>query len=316
MRKRKGRFAAGAALLLIVAMLSACSQVAPEGADRSLTDMTGREIQLSGPVERVVALTPADCEILYALGAGDLLVGRGEYCDYPAEALALPAVQSGADINLEQIIALQPQVVLMSTMGHSDEQVKALQDTGAAVVVTDAKDIEGVYTAIRLIGSVVGKDTEAEKLVGDMQESFSSVGEKAAARGGEDKKSIYFEVSPLEYGLWTGGKGSFMDEIAAMLGLENVFGDVEGWAEISEEQVIQRNPDYIVTITMYYGEGPTPVEEIMSRPAWQNMQALQTGQVYNANNDEISRPGPRLAQAAEMLYELIYEGGAAQAQAS
>ena len=89
----------------------------------TLTDMTGREITLDAPAERVVALTASDCEILYALGAGDLLVGRGEYCDYPAEVLDVPSVQSGYDTNIEQIIALEPQVLLMSTMAQTEEQV-------------------------------------------------------------------------------------------------------------------------------------------------------------------------------------------------
>ena len=79
----------------------------PEAEDTAstvtLTDMTGREITLDAPAERVVALTAADCEILYALGAGDLLVGRGEYCDYPAEVLDVPSVQSGYETNIEPV---------------------------------------------------------------------------------------------------------------------------------------------------------------------------------------------------------------------
>ena len=122
----------------------------PEAEDTAstatLTDMTGREITLDAPAERVVALTASDCEILYALGAGDLLVGRGEYCDYPAEVLDVPSVQSGYDTNIEQIIALEPQVLLMSTMAQTDEQVQQLEAAGVRVVVSDAQDIEGTYT--------------------------------------------------------------------------------------------------------------------------------------------------------------------------
>ena len=123
----------------------------------TLTDMTGREITLDAPAERVVALTASDCEILYALGAGDLLVGRGEYCDYPAEVTEIPAVESGSDTNIEQIVELQPQVLLMSTMSQTDEQVQQLEAAGVHVVVSDAQDIEGVYTAIHMIGELVGK---------------------------------------------------------------------------------------------------------------------------------------------------------------
>ena len=98
-----------------------------------------------------------------------------------------------------------------------------------------------------------------------------------------------------------------MDEVAQLLGLRNAFDDVEGWAEISEEQVIERAPDYIVTIAMYFGEGPTPEEEIMSRTGWAEIPAVANEKILNLQDNELSRPGPRLAQGAEMLYDLIHE---------
>ena len=272
----------------------------------TVTDMGGREITLKEPASRVVALTAADCEILYAIGAGETLVGRGEYCDYPAEVFDVPSVQSGYETNIEQIIALEPQVVLMGTMAQSVEQVEALEKAGIAVVVSDAQDIEGVYTAIRMIGKLMGYDDNAEALVAGMQDTFAELKE---ASKGDGSESIYFEVSPLQWGLWTAGTGTFMDEITQMLGLKNAFSDVEGWGEISEEQVIERAPDYIVTITMYFGEGPTPVEEIMSRAGWEKIPAVANGRILNLQNNELSRPGPRLADGAKMLCEFIYGTG-------
>ena len=269
----------------------------------TVTDMGGREITLKEPASRVVALTAADCEILYAIGAGETLVGRGEYCDYPAEVFDVPSVQSGYETNIEQIIALEPQVVLMGTMAQSVEQVEALEKAGIAVVVSDAQDIEGVYTAIRMIGKLMGYDDNAEALVAGMQDTFAELRE---ASKGDGSESIYFEVSPLQWGLWTAGTGTFMDEITQMLGLKNAFSDVEGWGEISEEQVIERAPDYIVTITMYFGEGPTPEEEIMSRAGWEKIPAVANGRILNLQNNELSRPGPRLADGAKMLCEFIY----------
>ena len=269
----------------------------------TVTDMGGREITLKEPASRVVALTAADCEILYAIGAGETLVGRGEYCDYPAEVFDVPSVQSGYETNIEQIIALEPQVVLMGTMAQSVEQVEALEKAGIAVVVSDAQDIEGVYTAIRMIGKLMGYDDNAEALVAGMQDTFAGLKE---ASKGDGSESIYFEVSPLQWGLWTAGTGTFMDEITQMLGLKNAFSDVEGWGEISEEQVIERAPDYIVTITMYFGEGPTPEEEIMSRAGWEKIPAVANGRILNLQNNELSRPGTRLADGAKMLCEFIY----------
>ena len=276
----------------------------PETAETAvtLTDMTGREITLDAPAERIVALTASDCEILYALGAGDLLVGRGEYCDYPAEVLDVPSVQSGYETNIEQIIALEPQVLIMSTMAQTEEQVQQLENAGIRVVVSDAQDIDGVYTAINMIGTLTGKQDEAASVVESMQKTFDEI----KANAGDGSKTVYFEVSPLEYGLWTAGANTFMDEIATMMGLKNCFSDVEGWAEISEEQVLARNPDYIVTISMYYGEGPTPVEEIASRAGWENVTAVKDGKILNLQNNELSRPAPRLAEGAKALYDFVY----------
>lgn len=285
------------ALLLTALMLlsAGCAQAT------SLMDMYGREVVLDASATRIVALAPSDCEILCALGAEDLLVGRGAYCDYPESILDVPVVETGENTNLEQIIALQPQVVLMADMAQTAEQVQALEDAGIRVVLSDANDIEGVYTAIRMIGQLTGLEGEAEALVADMQATFDGI----AAQSEETGKTVYFEVSPLEYGLWTAGANTFMDELASLCGLTNAFADVEGWAAISEEQVLERDPDYIVTISMYYGEGPTPVEEIMGRAGWEGLTAIQNGDVFNADLNEISRPGPRLKDAALALYAFV-----------
>lgn len=288
-------------LFLALAMALSLTAVFAESTAVTVTDMAGREIALDAPATKVVALTASDCEILAALGAEDTLVGRGEYCDYPESILEVPAVQSGADTNLEQIIALEPQVVIMAKMAQTEEQVAALEEAGIRVVVSDAQDIEGVYTAIRLIGALVGRNDEAEAMVADMQSAFADIAAKSENTG----KTVYFEVSPLQWGLWTAGKGTFMDELATLCGLTNAFADVEGWAEISEEQVLERDPDYIVTISMYYGEGPTPVEEIKSRAGWEGLKAVQNDAILNADSNEISRPGPRLKDAAETLYQFV-----------
>ena len=294
------------AALVLIGGLSALA----EGAGITVTDMHGREITLTEPVTRIVAMQPSDCEILCAIGCEDALVGIGQYCDYPASIAGLPVVQSGQETNVEEILALNPQVVLMNDMSQSEEQVRQLEENGVKVVVSMATDIEGVYYAIRMIGSLMGKEDAAEAVVADMQGTFEDIRGKSADEG----KTVYFEVSPLQWGLWTAGKGTFMDELASICGLTNAFADVDDWASISEEQVIARDPDYIVTITMYYGEGPTPVEEILGREGWQDMKAVKNAQVFNASDSNaLSRPGPRLKDAAVELFYFIT--GAADAEA-
>jgi iron complex transport system substrate-binding protein len=265
----------------------------------TVTDMKDRVIALDAPVERVIALTAANAEIVYALGAGDLMVGRGEYCDYPAEVFDVETIGSGANTNIEQIIALDPDVIFMDTMAQTIEQNEQIEQAGIAAVVTEASDISGTYESILLIGTVLGKDAEAQALVDGMKAAFADIAENQVSG------TIYFEVSPLEYGLWTAGKGTFMDEVAVSMGLTNVFGDVEGWAEISEEQVLERNPDYIVTVGMYFGDGLRPDEEIYARPAWQGISAVANNGVINIDDNSLARPGPRLADGAKQLHNFV-----------
>lgn len=314
MKKRMRKIISFMLVVLLCVGMTACNSSKQEESSqsteetgkagtRTVTDVTGHTLEVPENLERVVVLSAGECEIVYALGCGDLVVGRGEYCNYPEEVEKVTAIQSGSETNIEQIIALNPQLVIMSEMDQDMEQVTALEKAGIPVCMNRGSDIEGAYASIRKFGEVLGCEENAEKLVTGMQDTFADLQEKVK---GKEGASVYFEVSPLEYGLWTSGNNTYMNEIAEMLGLKNVFDDVEGWAEISEEQVIERNPDYIVTITMYFGEGQTPEEEILGRKAWQDMTAIKEGHVYNANSDQISRPGPRLADAAQMLYDFVY----------
>lgn len=288
------------ALLLAALLVMSMTAIA----EVKVTDFAGKEVTLDKAVERIVVLTPSDCEILYALGAGDLVVGRGTYCDFPAEAAQKEEVKSGKDMNLEQIIALKPDVVVLAKMGHTEEQVQALENAGIKTIVSDAQDIAGVYACIEMLGALVGREQEAAALVGDMKSAFEDV---IARVNGREAGTVYFEVSPLQYGLWAACSHTFMNELAQMLGLENIFGDLEGWQSVSEEQVISEDPTFIVTTSMYFGEGPTPMEEIMGREGWKEMTALTEGNIINADSNEITRPGPRLVEAIEQLYTFVYE---------
>ncbi len=295
------------AVLLFVGCQEGKDTAGQEGALR-IRDMMGREVVLSEPATRVVALSPSDCEILYAIGGEDTLVGRGAYCDYPAQVEDIPQVQSGYDMNLEEIIALEPQVVFMTIMAQTQEQVEALERAGIRVITLNAQDIQGVYEAISIIGQTVGCQEGADALISEMETGFASlsVEAKARAEAGNGEKTVYFETSPLEWGLWTAGTGTFLDEISTMLGLTNLFKDVEGWATISEEQVLARDPAYIVSIGGMEPDGPGSISEILHREAWADVEAIKSQQVFCMDSDMLTRPGPRLVQGARSLFALVY----------
>lgn len=283
---------------LFLALLMAFSLTAATAETAVVTDMFGREVTLTGPITRVIALEPSDCEILYALGCGDALVGRGKYCDYPADVLELPAVQSGTDLNLEEILALNPQVVIATGMFHLEEQISLLEQNGVKVIGTDANSISEVYDSIRLLGGIMDKAAEAEVIIADMQAAFSDI----AAKSEKTDKTIYFEVMPLEWGLWSAGTGTFMHELAELCGMQNAFADIEGWEPVSEEQVIERNPDYIVLVT---GMGESAPDEVKARDGWGDMDAVRNNRIYNADSYMLTRPAPRLKDAAVELYNFL-----------
>ncbi|MBR5070636.1 MAG: ABC transporter substrate-binding protein [Oscillospiraceae bacterium] len=321
MKKNRSIAALILLMVMVMAILSGCGKKEPEPeptpepepVDTSIvfTDMAGREVRLEKAAEKVVALEPSDCEILFAIGAGNTLVGRGEYCDYPAQVMDIPSVQSGYETNIEAVIELGPEVVIMTKMAQTEDQINAFENAGIKVIMTDAQDINGIYECVNMIGKATGKEDAAANVVSQMKSAFDSIKKEGAGQG----KTVYFEVSPLQWGLWAAGSGTFMDEAAQMLGLTNIFGDQAGWLEVSEEQVISADPDYIVTITMYYGEGPTPVEEICSRPGWEKLKAVVNEDIINIQDNSLSRPSPRLVDGITAMNEFIEESLAQDAAA-
>lgn len=300
-------------LLLCALMLCACLPALAEDG-LTVTDMLGREITLAAPADRVVVLMPADAEILWALGAADAVVGIGTYCATPEEIAVmegideLPVVDSGYVTNVEEILKLEPQAVILTKMGHSEDLVNSLAAGNVQVVVTDAQDLAGVYDAILLIGAVVGKADEAQALVNDMRTELEEISRQA----GETGKTVYVEESPLEWGLWAAGTGTYMDDLAAICGLTNIFADLEGHQAVSEEQVLARDPDVIVTMSMYYGYGDLPDDEIKGRVGWENVSAVQNGAVIYDPSNAVALPGPRLVDVAKLLLELVTAEDAAQ----
>ena len=141
-------------------------------------------------------------------------------------------------------------------------------------------------------------NAEAEAIIADMKTTF----EEISAKSEKTDQTIYFEVMPLEWGLWSAGKGTFMHELAEICGMHNAFDDLEGWQPVSQEQVIERNPDSIVLVT---GMGATAIDEVKSRDGWGEMDAVKNNKIYNADSYKLTRPAPRLKEAAIELYNFL-----------
>lgn len=292
-------------MLMCVGMLwPVHSSVNAQSESVIVEDAFGHEINLANPAKKIVTLQPSDAEILVALGLGERIIGRGMYVDFPIEEVEnIPTLGTGTEINVEEIIALQPDLVIADQISLPEDEYKMLLETGIEVLMIKTSDIDEIYNTIGLIAKATGEEAEGEILVNSMRNLFELI--RTESEKHELSGSVYFEVSPLEFGLWTAGSNTFMNEIANIIGLHNIFEDVESWSEISEEQVIERNPDYIVTISMPSETTPDPIVEIKERKGWESITAVTNNHIVLADSNEMSRPGPRLVQAAKLLYEYI-----------
>ncbi|TYR80887.1 ABC transporter substrate-binding protein [Priestia megaterium] len=301
------------ALLLVV--LAACGgnneadqkekdpQQTEQTAEQSVTlkDARNKEITLEKQPKRIVSLMPSNTEIVYELGLEKELVGVTSNDDYPASVEEKEQV-GDMNVNAEKVIALNPDLVLAhgSSMGLSDEAFKQIENAGIALfVVKDATDFNTAYESIESIGKLTGKTEEAKKTVSDMKEKVAAIEEKAKTIKNEDRKKVWIEVSPAPE-IYTTGKGTFMDEMLSMIGAENVAGNEEGWVKLSEEKVVELNPDTIVTT--YQGD----TNEIVNRPAWSDITAVKEKQIAHLDPNKTNRPGPRIVEGLEELAKAVY----------
>lgn len=267
-----------------------------------ITDTSSKEVIFTKLPEKVISLIPAATETIYDLNSQDKLIAVDSYSNYPSATETITKLETNTGLNVESIVSLNPDVVFMSKMGQTIEQYNNLTNAGIKVVMVDASSIEETYTMINLIGKVLGKEKESSKIVNQMKLDFEDLKNSVSD---EESKTVYYEISPLEYGLWTSGNNTFENEIMKMLNINNIFLDVAGWAQVSEEQVLIKNPEYIITTTKDYGDTKA-VDEILNRKNWNNIKAVKSKQVYNIDPDIMSRPTKRLVEGAKELKKLIY----------
>lgn len=264
-----------------------------------VTDDMGKAIRFEKVPETVVSLQPSNTEILFALGVGDKIVGVTQFDNYPEEAKTIERVSDSVNINAERIIELNPDVVFAYTVGEK-ESIQPLLAAGIPVfVIRSASSFEDVYGDIMQIAEVMGVKEKGEELVKRIKGQVERVAEKVKD---VPQKSLYLEISPAP-DLYTTGKNTFQHEILTKAGVINAFGDLEGWVKVSEEEIIRRNPDLIATTVHYV---PDPVQEIKERPGWNQLKAVQNGEVYLLDEVIMTRPGPRIGEAVELVAKMAY----------
>jgi len=265
---------------------------------RDVTDEAGRRLKVSAQVERVVSLAPNLTEIVYAVGAGKKLVGDTSYCDYPPEAKEVAKVGDTMTPNIESIVALHPQLILVSTASQLEAFTRQMEQQNIPIYVTDPHDLEGVFRTIQNIGELLGEKEHAAQVVGDLRRRADAVGTAV-----KDKKpvSVFYQVSPKP--LYTAGRDSYITDLIHRAGGRSVTADVpEAWPKYSDEAALASQPEAIITASFdsMSKEGMEIADSLKKSPA------AKAGRVYGINGDYLSRPGPRLVNGLEEMARRLH----------
>jgi iron complex transport system substrate-binding protein len=272
----------------------------------SVTDDAGITYTFEGPVDSIVSLAPSITEIVYFVDAGDLLIGRTDYCNYPEEVSEVASIGGYYSPDVELIVSLEPDVVLADSIQVDTGDVAYLQSLGMTVIVIDSEDIDDILESILLIGEITGNLDAAVEGVAGLRARVDAVVDTIAAAGisDEDKPSVLHLTwyDPL----WTIGQGSFLNIVIETAGGVNIFGDVTtSDFEADLEQAVSRNPD-VITVVSDHGSETSFYYVLAEGSPFVETNAYINGDVYIVDSDLVCRPGPRIVDALELYAKLLY----------
>lgn len=265
----------------------------------AVIDDYGRTIQIRGVPDRIVTVAPTPTEIVFAVGAGDLVVGVDDYSDYPSETASLPKV-GNIELNTEMILALRPDLIISSDLVPI-AQLQQIDAQGIPYIILAARSIEDVFKDIRLVGFITGHVSEANAVVEQLEGRVAAVTAKTLAEN-VTKPRVYVEYYPM----WTYGPGSFGDDLIRLAGGANVASNTSAeYVVVTDEFVIAQDPEIIV-YTIGSNFNGTTAETISERTGWSGISAVVSGNIHPIDDNLISRYGPRIVDALEQLAELVH----------
>lgn len=282
-------------LLLVAALLAgAAAQAQPR---MQVSDDDGRLVSLSQPARRIVSLAPHLTELLFAAGAGERVVGVAAYSDYPAAARALPRIGDSAQLDLERIVALRPDLIVVWRDGNSAQQLDRLAALKLPVYASQIHHMADIESTLRRLGTLAGTSDAADTAARSFADRVSQLRARYAQR---TSLRIFYQIwhRPL---LTVNGR-HLISEALALCGARNVFADLPLLTPtISEEAVLQADPDAIVTGSVD-PQGPDNLD------GWRRLRALRAardGRLIVVNPDTLHRPSPRVVDGAQELCDKL-----------
>jgi iron complex transport system substrate-binding protein len=265
---------------------------------REFTDEAGRKVRVPRDVSRIVSLAPNLTEIVYAVGAGSRLVGDTEYCDYPAEAKTVAKVGDTMHPSIERIIALHPQLVLVSTASQLEAFTKQLDEQRIAVYVTNPRVLEEIFLSIKTLGDLLGNQAQATTLVTELRKRTDAV--EAAIKPVKPLR-VFYQVSDKP--LYTIGRDAYLTDLVRRAGGVSVTADVpSAFPRFSDEAALATRPEAIILPT---GGSMGSANSTVASPLINSL-AVLNNRVYKINDDHLSRPGPRIVDGLEEMARALH----------
>lgn len=263
-----------------------------------IIDDFGNLIVFDKPPKRIISLAPSNTEILFAIGAGEKVVGVTTFDDYPKEALEIERIGDYNGVNLERIIELEPDLVINYGDGVTEENSRLLE-AGIQIAGFEPESIEEIFDVILRIGEITDNKQGALNVIDEMEEKQKQLLEKVK---GLEAKTVFFEI--WHEPLMAAGPGSFTDGLIKLAGGINVAADAEGeYPQFDLEQLIEKNPQVYITADDLPEK---TIESIKNRPGFSEIDAIKNENIYMVDGNIISRPGPRIIQALELIIDAIY----------
>lgn len=288
----------GLALIVAFSFAVGCRSVNNENQQsgfRVVNDDLGREVSIPVSPNRVISLAPSVTEMVFAAGAGDRLIGVTSYCNFPADAEKIAKVGDTQTPNIERIVALKPDVIFVSTASQLEAFTDTLASQNIAVYVTDVRDLRGVSRTLRAFGTIFGTSETADLLADNMEKKAEAAGQQANGNG---KPKVFIQISKEP--LFTVGTESFLTEIVFRAGGISLTKDISGgYPKISKEAALAMDPDVIILSDSEDNREPNDV--------FTNSKAVKNGRIIRVNADILSRPGPRLVDALELIAKVLHK---------
>ncbi len=277
---------------LVALAAAACARgERAHAAGPAVIDDAHRRVTLAAPARRIVSLLPSFTEMLFAIGAGDRLVGRTAWCDYPPAALAVPSVGDGIPPNVEAVAARRPDLVVLYRSGPNATAAEQLERLGIRTVLFDLNRLEELAPAARRLGVLTGRRAAGDSLARAM-DSLVSQSPESPTPSPKSLAFIVWDNPPIVI-----GAGSYLDRLAGLAGARNVFHDIAApSAQVSIETIAARNPDFIAVLS----DTAAP-PRYAGRPEWRVVPAVRKGRFLVLPGGLFGRPGPRAAEAVREL---------------